>query len=67
VGLIDRGAERRALDELLDSVRARMSRPLVLRGEPGIGTSALLQYAAERAPDVQVVRTAAVESEQSLG
>ena len=44
-----------------------MSGALVLRGEPGVGKSALLDYAVERAADLQVVRTVAVESEKSLG
>ena len=44
-----------------------MSGALVLRGEPGIGKSTLLDFAVERAADLQVVRTVAVESENSLG
>jgi DNA-binding CsgD family transcriptional regulator len=67
VRLIDRCAERQALHELLDSVRAGMSSVLVLRGEPGIGKSALLEYAVDMAEDLQVVRTTAVESEKTLG
>ena len=65
--LIDRCGEKAALDALLDSVRAGMSGALVLRGEPGIGKSALLDYAVERAADLQVLRTVAVESENTLG
>jgi len=67
VRLVDRCVEKKALDALLDSVRAGMSGALVLRGEPGIGKSALLDYAVERAVDLQVVRTVAVESENTLG
>ena len=63
--LIDRNAEKQALHEVLDSVRAGMSGALVLRGEPGVGKSALLDYAVERAADLQVVRTVAVESERA--
>ena len=44
-----------------------MSGALVLRGEPGVGKSALLDYAVERAADLQVVRMVAVESETTLG
>ena len=65
--LIDRRAEKQALHEVLDSVRAGMSGALVLRGEPGVGKSALLDYAVERAADLQIVRTVAVESEMALG
>ena len=65
--MVDRCVEKKALDALLDSVRAGMSGALVLRGEPGIGKSALLDYAVERAADLQIVRTVAVESEKTLG
>ena len=63
--MVDRYVEKEALDALLDSVRAGMSGALVLRGEPGIGKSALLDYAVDRAADLQVVRTVAVESRGS--
>ena len=55
--MIDRHAEKQALHEVLDSVRAGMSGALILRGEPGVGKSALLDYAVERAEDLQIVRT----------
>ena len=67
VRLIDRGAEKQALSGVMDSVRQGMSGALVLRGEPGVGKSALLGYAVELAGDMQVVRTVAVESEKNLG
>ena len=65
--LINRSAEKCAVDGVLGSVRAGVSRTLVLRGLPGVGKSALLDYAVESAADVQVVRTVAVEPEQGLG
>ena len=43
--LIDRGAERRLLDGVLSDVRSGHSRVLVLHGDPGVGKSALMQYA----------------------
>jgi predicted ATPase len=43
--LIDRGAERRLLDGVLRDVRSGQSRVLVLHGDPGVGKSALMQYA----------------------
>lgn len=65
--LIDRGAETIALHGVLERVHAGKSAALVLRGEPGVGKSALLAYALDHAGDVQVVRTVGVESEKSLG
>jgi DNA-binding CsgD family transcriptional regulator len=67
VRLIDRGAEKHALSGVLDSTRRGMSGVLVLRGEPGVGKSALLGHAVEQAEDMQVVRIVAVESEKNLG
>lgn len=64
--LLGRHAEREALAGLLDAVRAGESRALVLRGEAGIGKSALLTHAAERATGCRVVRTAGVPSETGL-
>jgi DNA-binding CsgD family transcriptional regulator len=55
-----------ALDGLLAEVRAGRSRVLVLRGEAGIGKTALLGYAAETAQDFQVARAEGVESEMEL-
>ena len=66
VRLMDRGAEKQALHEVLDSVRRGMSGALVLRGEPGVGKSALLGDVMEHAGDLQIVRTVAVESEMTL-
>ena len=55
-----------ALDSLLAEVRAGRSLPLVLRGEAGIGKTALLGYAAETAQDFQVARAEGAESEMEL-
>jgi AAA ATPase domain len=54
------------VDGLLADVRAGRSRVLVVRGEPGIGKTALLGYAAETAQDFQVARAEGVESEIEL-
>src|SRR3974390_2504793 len=64
--LAGRDAESARLDRLLADARAGQSAVLVLRGEPGIGKTALLGYAAERAAGFQVVRAAGVESEMEL-
>jgi DNA-binding CsgD family transcriptional regulator len=64
--LTGRRAETQVLDELVEAVRAGGSRALMLRGEPGVGKTALLDYVAERAADVRVLRAAGVESEMEL-
>jgi DNA-binding CsgD family transcriptional regulator len=64
--LAGRDAESARLDRLLADARAGQSAVLALRGEPGIGKTALLGYAAERAAGFQVVRAAGVESEMEL-
>src|SRR5262249_51568051 len=58
-----REAECASLDRLLDSVRAGESRTLVVRGEPGVGKSALLDYVASRASGCRLVRAAGVGHE----
>ena len=65
-GLAGRKAECAGLDRLLADARAGRSAVLVLRGEPGIGKTALLGYAAGRAAGFQVVRAVGVESEMEL-
>src|SRR6201997_5200952 len=57
-GLMDRQAECGALDQLINAVQAGGSRVLVVRGEPGVGKSALLDYLAGRAAGCWVVRAA---------
>jgi DNA-binding CsgD family transcriptional regulator len=65
--LVGRGVECAAVDRLLLEARESRSGVLVVRGEPGIGKSALLDYAVERAEgDMQVLRGAGIESESEL-
>ena len=64
--LYGRRGERRAVDRLLDGVGEGRSGVLVVRGEPGIGKSALLDYAGEAAPGFRIVRCAGVESEMEM-
>ena len=64
--LINRDQERYAVDLLIDAAVAGLSGSLVLRGEPGIGKTTLLDYAIGRASAMQVVRVAGVESEMEL-
>ena len=61
-----RRTECETLDHLLESVRAGQSGALVVRGKPGIGKTALLEYAIDSASDLSVVRAAAVEPEIEL-
>src|ERR1700722_17451723 len=65
-GRTDRRDERGVLDRLVGAVRAGGSGVLVVRGEPGVGKSTLLNYLAGRAAGCRVVRAAGVESEMEL-
>ncbi len=68
LGLLDRRVERGAVDRVLDRARAGNSAVLVVHGEPGIGKTVVLDYAASRASasDLRVVRAWGVESELEL-
>jgi DNA-binding CsgD family transcriptional regulator len=61
-----RRAECGVLDELIEGVRDGRSAVLVVRGEPGVGKSALLDYAVASAPELGCARAAGVESEMEL-
>jgi DNA-binding CsgD family transcriptional regulator len=64
--LSGRRAECDRLDRVLEAARSGQSGVLVLRGEAGIGKTALLAYAAERAGDCRLLRAAGAESEMEL-
>jgi hypothetical protein len=64
--LLNREGERAALDGLLEDLRSGRGRALVVRGEAGVGKSALLEYVAGAAADMRVARAAGVESEVEL-
>jgi hypothetical protein len=64
--LINRRAERAALDSLLQVVRGGRSGVLVLRGEPGVGKTSLLDYAIESAAGLRIARASGIESEMKL-
>ena len=66
-GLVDRALEKAALAAILDAVRLGMSGTLVLRGEPGIGKTALLEHMVHGAPDFRIARAVGIESEMELG
>ena len=61
-----RASERGALDRLLENVREGQSAVLVIRGEPGVGKSALLRYCVRQASGFRVARCVAIESEMEL-
>ncbi|MFI1098065.1 AAA family ATPase [Streptomyces sp. NPDC020917] len=61
-----RDGEAAALAALLDGARAGRSGALVLRGEAGIGKSALLAHAVAAAEGMPVIRSAGIEFEAEL-
>ena len=66
MSLLGRADECALLDALIDDVRRGESRTLVLRGEAGIGKTALLEYLIGSATDLTLVRAVGVESEMEL-
>jgi DNA-binding CsgD family transcriptional regulator len=63
-----RGRDRECatLDRLMTSAKAGQSQVLVLRGEAGVGKTALLEYAADHATGLRIARAAGVEAEVEL-
>ena len=61
-----RRSECGLLDRLLTSTRGGQSQVLVLRGEAGVGKTALLDYLVGRGPDCRIARASGVESETEL-
>ena len=64
--LTGRRSERGVLDRFVAGVRTGEGRALVVRGEPGVGKTALLDYLARRASGCLVARAAGVQSEMEL-
>ena len=64
--LVDRRTERGLLGQLVEAVRTGDSRVLVVRGDPGVGKTALLNHLAQNAAGCRVVRVAGVKSEMEL-
>src|SRR4051812_27207220 len=64
--LLGRHRERAVLDRLLDTARDGHGAVLVVHGDPGVGKTALLDYAVESGDDLRVLRAAGVEGEMEL-
>jgi DNA-binding CsgD family transcriptional regulator len=64
--LYGRDSERAEIGALLDEARSSHSGALVISGEPGVGKTALLSDARERAVDMCVLHARGVESESEL-
>src|SRR4051812_10582740 len=65
-GFLDRTSEREMLDGLLAHVRDGQSGVLVIRGEAGIGKTALLRYTARHASGFRVAQVTGAEAEMEL-
>ncbi len=65
-GLTNRVSERGVLDRFVAGVQAGEGQALVVRGEPGVGKTVLLDYLAGRASGCLVARAAGVQSEMEL-
>jgi predicted ATPase len=66
VGFLGRSRERERLDALLAQARDGQSGVLVIRGEPGIGKTALLRYAARQASGLRTAEVVGVQAEMEL-
>ncbi|HLX49921.1 MAG TPA: AAA family ATPase [Streptosporangiaceae bacterium] len=64
--LVGRDHERRQIGQALARARSGTSASLALAGEPGIGKTALLGYAAEQATGMRLLRARGVESEAQI-
>jgi DNA-binding CsgD family transcriptional regulator len=61
-----RRRECEILDSHVEAARAGNSRTMVLRGEAGIGKTALLEYVAAHSKDCRIIRATGIESEMEL-
>jgi ABC-type transport system involved in cytochrome c biogenesis ATPase subunit len=61
LGFLGRTTERKFLEGILAKVREGQSAAVVIRGEPGIGKTALLRHAARQASSLRVAQIAGVQ------
>ncbi len=66
IRVVGREEEIARIGQLLGSARSGRSGVLALKGEPGIGKSALLDRACEQAADMRVLRARGVQSEAHI-
>src|ERR1700760_1275196 len=66
LGFFGRTAECRRVDSVLAQARGGESAVLVIRGEPGIGKTALLRYAARQASGMNISQLEGVQAEMEL-
>jgi DNA-binding CsgD family transcriptional regulator len=64
--LVGRGPQRAAIDRALAEAVGGVSTALAFTGPPGIGKTALLDYAAERAEGMRVLRARGIDSEAQI-
>src|SRR3954454_11924124 len=65
-GFLDRDSERDVLERLVAGARAGQRPVLVLRGDAGVGKTALLRHLSAAATGCRIARAAGVESEMEL-
>src|SRR6201995_6174138 len=66
LGFLDRARERERLDSVLAHASDGRSAVLVIHGEPGIGKTALLRYAARQASGLRVAEIEGIQAEMEL-
>jgi DNA-binding CsgD family transcriptional regulator len=66
LGFLGRTSECRRIDGMLAEARGGHSAVLVIRGETGIGKTALLRYAAREASGLRVAQVEGVQAEMEL-
>jgi len=65
-GLLGRATETAVLDDMIAAVQEGESRVLVIRGDAGLGKTALIDHTVRSARNLRVLRAVGVESEMEL-